>query len=490
MAETTCGNSIPETKKTCSYWSIGGYSLGECANSLVMNSISTFAMLYYTQALGLSPVYAGIALSIAVLWDAISDPLMGYVTDHTYSRFGRRHPFILVGGLSMAALLYAVWSVPSFIQTSELRIFAYLIIVNILLRTALTLFFVPYSALGFEMTTDYEGRSRLQGMRQVFNMAANFLGPALAWAIFFSSTTDGKNATDNPENYVKMGGAFAIAVAALTILTTIFTYRYRSNPPQKKSENQPKLGIVTFLKTNKSILFDGHARWVYICSFLAVLNMVIVSSLLSFFYVYFMDLDGRAISIAQFGTVIGSALGGLLAIRMPHWFEKKGTIIIACWTSILGNIIVATVFLTGWMAPDHVALISNSEIPIAFIFFVVMNGVYWMGSGIMIPTAVAMIADIAEINKHQTGELKDGSYAAFYSLVFKAAISFALVVSGLILAGIGFDSSAENHSDEVIWRLGASLLLIGPLVCLIASFVITKYRITSDFLDYVRQSRA
>lgn len=462
---------------TPSLWNICGYSLGEGANSLVMNSISTFAMIYYTQALGLSPVYAGLAMSIAVLWDAISDPIMGFITDNTHSRYGRRHPYILVGGISMAILLYAVWAVPSFVQASEMRIFAYLVVMNILLRTSLTLFFVPYCAVGFEMTTDYEGRSKIQGVRQIFNMAANFLGPALAWILFFPKMQDGSQPTDNPENFIDMGLTFAIAIVVLTILTTIVTYKYKTNGPKPSSLNQKPKGLKNFLTTNKSILLDRHARWVYIFAFLAVLNMVIVSSLLTFFYVYFMKIDGSDISIAQFGAVIGSAIGGLLATRLPHWFEKKGSIFIACGISIIGNLVVALFFLTGWVSPN------SSD---GFVLFVVMNGVYWMGSGIMIPTAVAMIGDIAEINKYKTGELKNGSYSAFYSFVFKAAISFAMLISGLILSFIGLDSSAEHHSEQVIWNLGATMLLVGPVICLFAGFSISKYRVTRDFLNSVR----
>lgn len=466
---------------TCSLRDICGYSLGEGANSLVMNSIATFAMLYYTQALGLSPVYAGIAMSIAVFWDAVSDPIMGFITDHTHTRYGRRHPYILVGGLCMAGLLYAVWAVPGFVQTSEIRIFSYLIAMNILLRTALTVFFVPYCALGFEMTTDYEGRSRIQGTRQVFNMAANFLGPALAWALFFPETAEGKNATDNPENYLQMGASFALAIVALTLLTLLFTYRYRGSAAASDMLKPPRPGFKAFINTNKDIVLDEHARWVYVFAFLAVLNMVIVSSLLPFFYVYFMKIGGGQVSVAQFAAVIGSAAGGLLATRMPRWFEKKGSILIACGLSIFGNLIVAIFFMPGWVAPDQTP---------GFVFFVIMNGIYWMGSGIMIPTAVSMIADIAEINEHKTGDLKDGSYSAVYSFVFKSAISFALLVSGLMLSLIGFDSGAEQHSEQVIRNLGATMLLAGPIVCLFAAFTVTRYNVSRVFLDNLRKANA
>lgn len=474
---------------SCTIWNICGYSLGEGANSLVMNSVSTFAMLYYTQALGLNPVYAGFAMSIAVFWDAISDPIMGYITDHTRSRFGRRHPYILIGGLFMAVLLYAIWAVPSIFQTSQMRTFSYLVVMNLLLRTALTVFFVPYCAVGFEMTTDYEGRSLLQGMRQVFNMAANFLGPAMAWVLFFPDLKDGRKSTDNPANYVEMGQVFALAVVVLTVLTIVFTYRYRSNPPEN-AQHKTRHGLKNFLVINKEILLDRHARWVYAFSFLAVLNMVIVSSLLTYFYIYFMKIGGQQIAIAQFSAVIGCALGGLLATKLPHWFEKKGTILMACGASIFGNIIVAVFYLTGVMGPEYTLRVGGMEIPVGYWFFVIFNGLYWLGAGIMIPTALAMIADIAEINKYSSGELKDGSYSSLYSLIFKAAISFAMLVSGFILSGIGFDANIKENSPVVIWRLGAAMLLVGPVVCLFASVAICKYKVSRAYLEEMRSRQA
>ncbi len=89
------------------------YSTGEGATSLTMNGIAAFAMLYYVQVLGLNSKWAGIALSISMLWDAVSDPIMGHITDNTRSRFGRRHPYILGGGIFLATSFFFLWFVPA-----------------------------------------------------------------------------------------------------------------------------------------------------------------------------------------------------------------------------------------------------------------------------------------------------------------------------------------------------------------------------------------
>ena len=96
-----------------------GYSVGECGNSIIMNSLFGYAMLYYTDALGLRHAEAGIAMALAVFWDAITDPVMGHVSDNTKSRFGRRHPYMLWGGLATVATYVFLWCVPSVFTNSE-----------------------------------------------------------------------------------------------------------------------------------------------------------------------------------------------------------------------------------------------------------------------------------------------------------------------------------------------------------------------------------
>ena len=160
------------------------YSLGACTESLLLNSFFAFSMLYYTKALGLSPILAGQATFIATLWDAITDPIMGHITDNTRSRFGRRHPYILSGGLLLALSFFFLWFVPD-IFSAPGRLFRYLLILNLIVRTAVTIFVVPYTALGFEICTDYDERAKLQSARAFLNQIVNFAGGALAWSLFF-----------------------------------------------------------------------------------------------------------------------------------------------------------------------------------------------------------------------------------------------------------------------------------------------------------------
>ncbi len=472
--------------KTCSTGSMLTYSLGECANSLVMNGIFGFAMLFYTKCLGLDPGLAGIAMSVSVFWEAITEPVMGHVSDNTRSRWGRRHPYMLFGGLLMALCSYLIWAVPAVFRSSDMGIFWYLVVMNLLLRTGLTMFFIPYMALGFEMCTDYQGRSRLQGIRQIFNMAANFAGPAMAWVVFFGGK-ENTQATAIEANYHHMGGTFAIATAIFVILVTLFTLSWREDT--RNVERANKQGWFSeFFMEMKHILADPNPRWVFVFIFVVCAGMVIVSSLQMFVYDDFMKFPSWQKSIAHGSTMVGMALGAALSMGLTKRFDKKGAVIIGGGLSIFCNVMLAALFLTGLVKPDATMTVGTSTIPLALILFVIFHATYWLGNGIMLPVSTAMMADVSEVRRLQTGEVRDGGYSSVFSLAMRMAIAFSLMLSGWCLKGIGYQVPAppNGQTESSIWQLGMVTFVIGAVICLLSLLAIQRYPITRQRLESLR----
>ena len=179
MNEPSASSAPRLPRKPASLPRIFGYAMGEGGISITMNGIGNFAMLYFTQVLGLGPGMASLALSITTFWDAITDPVMGYVSDNTRTRIGRRHPFLIFGGLALALSFYLLWYAPQQ-MSGEWAVFLAVLVLNLLLRTAVTVFAVPFTALGFEICPEYEARSRLQGIRFFVNMVVNFTFGAMA----------------------------------------------------------------------------------------------------------------------------------------------------------------------------------------------------------------------------------------------------------------------------------------------------------------------
>ncbi|MCE0498526.1 MAG: MFS transporter [Methylacidiphilales bacterium] len=464
------------------------YGIGECANSLVMNGIFGFAMLFYTKALGLQPEWAGLAMSVSIFWEAFTEPVMGHISDNTRSRWGRRHPYMIVGGALMALCSYLIWAVPVEFRTSQMSIFWYLVSVNLLLRTGLTLFCIPYGALGFEMCNDYHGRSKLQGTRSIINMIANFAGPAMAWTFFFEDK-DGVQATTVAANYLRMGSAFAVATAISVCIVVILTFHWHEDTRQAPSRIEGG-GIGGFLRDMKQIILDPYPRWVFVFIVIITLATGLVGFLQIFVYDDFMRFPAVEKSIAHGGTMAGFALGSALAIGLSKRFDRRGTVFFGCLVSACCNIILAVLFLTGWVATNAVWHWGAFPIPAALILFVIFNTGYWMGIGILGPMLAAMVSDIAEIHLLQTGENKDGGYAAVSSLAGRVASSFSFIVMGWSLNWIGYKvptgAGKVVQTGQALWNLGMVTFVIGAVIAALASLAIWKYPVNKKFLEDMR----
>jgi GPH family glycoside/pentoside/hexuronide:cation symporter len=452
-----------------------------------MNSLFGFAMLYYTDALGLRHSEAGIAMAVAVFWDAITDPVMGHITDNTQSRYGRRHPYLVLGGIGVIAAYVFLWYVPDVFKSSAQTLFWYLVGINLLQRTAITVFYIPYTALGFEICSDYRGRVKLQGIRSAMNMLANVLGPGLAWSVFFSHN-EAVRATSVEGNYIRMGMSFAVVSLLCIVFVVILTRKYIRDSRRIETEGNSVKG---FLKDMREIVADSYPRYVFFFIVVVTVGVALVSSLQMYLYEHFMRFSGVEKSIAHGGTMVGFGTGSLAASFLTRKLDKKGAVFFGGSVSVACNFILAALFLPGVLTPGQSAKFLSWNIPYAFILFSVFHGLYWLGNGIMFPTATSMMADISEINEIKTGINKDGAYAAVFSFSQKCAISLGVLVSGYSLTLIGFEPGKEVvQNAETVWRLCAVTLLAGPIISLLSLYLVRLYPVNNELLDRLRSGRA
>lgn len=463
------------------------YAIGEGSTSIALNGVNNFGMIFYTQILGLSAGYAGLALGISTLWDAIADPLMGHITDNTKSKYGRRHLYIFIGGILLSASFLFLWFVPATFRTSTQLLFCYLLVVNLILKTSLAIFVVPYTALGFEVCTTYDGRSKLQGIRSFFNMAINFIFGAAAWALFFQDgiAKDGSriDGTQISSNYLTMGATLAITSLILTLLCCHFTKKYI-----KDSRNMIMEGnsIRYFLHDIWAILKDKYAQKIFIFLAIAQFGMILTAQLQIFAYVDFMQFSSMKKTFVHGSTMIGFALGSISIAALVKHYDKKITSYLGAGIAMLGGIMLFVVFSCGIMNP-HMSANSSGLIGWVPAFtFALFQFLFWGGCGILIPLATSMIADISEINKYRTGILKDGSYSAMFAFILKASSSGALFITGFLLSFVGYVPEAQMQTLSVAKNISSVAFLGGPILIFIAILTMINYPITKKFLDKVR----
>jgi GPH family glycoside/pentoside/hexuronide:cation symporter len=366
-------------------------------------------------------------------------------------------------------------------------LFVYLFTMNIMLRTGITVFGIPLVALGFEICTDYSGRVRLQGIRNAVNMLANFLGPALAWTLFFSDN-EVKRATHVEANYLQMSTWFTLVSMVSVVAVILLTLRFVKDSRSMETEGNDLKG---FKRDMKEIITDPHPRFVFAFMTVAILGIVLVSTLQMYLYEHFMKFAGWEKTIAHGGSMIASALGGLTASRFTKIWDKKKTVFISVVISVMSNFFIAAVFLTGLLKPGQTLQLWSVSLPAAFITFVIPHMLYWAGNGMIFPIATSMIADVSELYELKSGINKDGAYAAVFSFAQKCAMSIGFLLSGLCLELIGFQEGDDAvQTDAVIWRICAMALIVGPVISLTALSLINFYPVTKEYLYKLRTEKA
>jgi len=191
------------------------YGLGQLAEGLKNGSFETYIFFYYTSVLGLSGTLAGLATFLALFVDAVSDPLVGSLSDQTRHRFGRRHPWLYVSPFPLAVLFVLLFSPPG--GLGELGLFLWLLGFAVLTRFAITLFHVPHMALGAELSDDYTERTTIVAYRSFFSLVGFSLAAVVGLALFFRATPGHPDGRLDPAQYPP----YAIAAALCMLLAML-----------------------------------------------------------------------------------------------------------------------------------------------------------------------------------------------------------------------------------------------------------------------------
>jgi len=202
-----------------------------------------------------------------------------------------------------------------------------------------------------------------------------------------------------------------------------------------------------------------------------------------FTYVLFMQFSDVEKGFVHGGGMLSFAIGALALSRLVKRFDKKKTGYIGSWISMVGGLSLFAVFSSGLVAPKAEWMVAGLAIPLGTVLFMVFQGMWWGGAGILVPLVTSMIADISEINFRRTGVLKDGSYAAVFSFFMKAAMSLGLLITGLLVDWAGIVPGAEQQSPEAIRNIAMMTFLCGPAVLVFSIGILRKYPVDRDFME-------
>jgi GPH family glycoside/pentoside/hexuronide:cation symporter len=411
--------------------------------------IALYLLKYTTDVLGMAPVAMGSILLVSRVWDAISDPVVGFLSDRTRHRLGRRSPWMLAAAIPMGLTFTMMWSAPATLGPTQLTLWVGAAVVAF--YTFRTVFGVPHDSLAAELSTDYHDRNRVFGIRRAFFGVGSIL-------VFVA--LDGF--LDSPETRTT-----TIRVTAAAGLLTAMAITFTAATVNERPENLGR-GSASVRGAWRSVLANRHARLLLGVFFLQQIGTGGVT-MMAAYYAEYVLLDSGA-----FVRIMGS-LFGCSVLSIPLWialgkrFDKKVLLLVAMTT--VGVALSSMGFLgEGDHAPLWLVACAA--------------GIAVGGLDVLFPSIQADVIDCDEL---ATGERKEGVYFASWHFAAKTAMGVSGVVAGVALEATGFTPNVVQ-SDEVRLAIRATMSII-PLVTYAAGIALfTRFALTQSEHRKVRQA--
>ncbi len=446
------------------------YGLGAFVNNLLAAAIGGMVIVL-NLGLGMNPALVGLLGALPRLTDAITDPLMGYISDNTRSKWGRRRPYIFVGAILAGVIFALLWQLPR--GQSEAYYFWYFLAGSLIFYLGYTIFATPWVALGYEMTPDYHERTRLMGVQNFIGQLAYVVAP---WFLLFM-----QNETYF-DDMVDGAAGLAIIIAVVTIVVGIMPAiflreRFRDFPVAEDQEEKAGNAAAVIVRNIRDFV-GGFVKTLKFTPFLKlcaatflVFNGFMLISSFQFYVIIYYVFGGDKVLGAEYAGYAGSlgAISTFLVIFFVTWLAtrigKRRAFYVAIGVSMVG-------YALKWVC-------YNPEMPLMLLLPAPLLA---FGLGGLFTLMPSMIADVVDMDELQTNERREGMYGSIFWWVVKLGMAAALAAGGFLLNATGFDVALEgNQAESTIFMMRVfdafiPFLSSGVAIWAIATFSITEER--------------
>lgn len=441
------------------------FGAGHLVNNLLPGALGVFSFFLLT-AFGMDPFLAGLLGGLPRIYDAITDPIMGYISDNTKSKWGRRRPYIFIGAISTGILFAVLWQLNP--ENSQMYNFWYFMIVSLLYLTGNTIYSTPLIGLGYEMTSDYNERTRLMGFSQTIGQIAWMIVPWF-WVIIANPNLFESQAVGVRQLSIIVG----LACMIFGIMPALFC----KEVDQSHLSNREDLTLKNIVHNMREMVRNmvkifKNKPFVKLCAatFLVFNGFQMVASF-SYFIIVFYMFQGRYEAAgtwpAWFSTV-SAIVTAIMVIpivtMMANKFGKRKAFLISTLISIVGYV------LKWWgFNPDNPWLIF---IPVPLIAF---------GIGGLFTLMMSMTADVCDLDELNNGmPRKEATFGAIYWWMVKLGQGLALVLGGLVLKLVGFDQKLAQQAPETLTNLRIADISIPAITAALAIWVMWNYDLSEE----------
>ena len=481
------------------------FGAGHFVLNLLPGVLGVYLQVFILTAFGMDPVWAGLLGGLPRIFDALTDPIMGFISDNTKSRWGRRRPYIFSGAIISGILFILMWQLDE--NASQTFNFWYVMILQILFLVGNTMFATPLVGLGYEMTSDYNERTRLMSL-------ANSMGQ-IAWMIvpWLYVIIPDVNTFENPAQGVR---TMAVIVGGVCILFGILPAIFCRGIDSANMENRQEINLKTLASNMKELVkgikqVSKNKPFMKLCgaTFLVFNGFQLVAAFSVFIIVFYMNQG----SWEQAGTwpawfnTLNAMLTAFVVIpiisKMATKWGKRNAFLISTFLSIIGYILKWWGFnieLNDKFNQTSFGQTLNRGVTSIFDFlnpylesagmswFSVdtSNGIPWLiflpiplfafGMGGLFTLMMSMTADVCDLDELKNGmPRKEGTFGAIYWWMVKLGQALAIILSGVILKIVGFDQNVSEQAIETMTRLRIADIIVPATTAAMAMFVMWKY---------------
>lgn len=450
-----------KSKNTLSFWRKTAFGVGGAAENLMQNGINNMANQVFNIFLGVNPMLISIAIFAARLWDAFTDPTMGSISDNTRGRFGRRRPYMLVGGILATIMFVLLWRVPP--EWSEKGHFLWFLFGSILFYTFYTVFSVPCQALIYELSPDSNERTRIVAFRTVFAACS---GIAIQWMFrltqmdCFENTLDGMRVVSLGAAVIILIGTVVPALTAKERLAGVVSH-------------QDKVSLWSSLKVT---LRNRNFMKLVISVICVSLGLFMVGQLGLYVNIYYVfgGEEKAASTMLGFAGMIYHLVGGILAAPIISIVSarigKKKTMMGGLTLALIGTLTKFVTYSPQWPWMQVVSLVLMSP-----------------GLSCLWVLTPSVVADICDEDEFNTGVRREGMYSAVYTNMMKIGVSIGLLFVGFILNASGFDAAlGADQTEGSLMFMRVCFTAIPSVGLILGMSIISRIPMSAKRADEVR----
>ncbi len=435
-----------------------GFGVCDLGGNLFFTVGAFIVMKYLTDVVGLNPALAGAALAVGRIMDAISDPIVGGLSDRTRSRFGRRRPYMFVGALLLFVTMTFFFINPKLEDQTALFIWA-AVSYTMLAAVAYTLVNIPYSSLTPELTTDYNERTTLNGFRFTFAIVGTLLGAGgalpLISAVSGVEVQDNRWVGDPSAGYAVMGLIFGIAMA-VTALITVFSVREKTTDVER-----PKAGLGGMLKGYLATFTNKPFLLILVPWTLNITGITILSTVMQYYFANVLNQSGMVTFAMLILLVVAIAF-------IPVWtlISKR---IGKKWCYVIGMLEVALMML--------IIFIAGPDVSMSMLLLCIGLCGIGFSTGYALPWSI--VPDAIDVDYVMSGENREGVYYGIWTFCSKSGQALSALIIGWLLNMARYDKDIVLQNSDAQFAIRILFGPIGAFFYVLAAVVLLFYPITA-----------